>query len=127
MARRRRNKPEQYRESRRAHYKSNPDKYRRYSLTKYDITVEEYDAMLSGQGDGCACCGVTGNKDGARLFIDHCHETGTIRGIICRKCNSGIGALGDNVEGLRRALAYLASAEIKRAPAMRINLLRRRA
>lgn len=41
------------------------------------------------------------------LHLDHDHVTGKFRGWLCAKCNTGIGKLGDNVEGLRRAIAYL--------------------
>lgn len=50
----------------------------------------------------CDCCGKS-----ARLYLDHCHETLSFRGWICNSCNLGIGSLGDNIEGLQRALAYL--------------------
>jgi len=50
----------------------------------------------------CQNCGAE-----ARLVLDHCHETGEFRGWICDPCNVGIGQLGDSVEGLERALAYL--------------------
>lgn len=123
----RKNNLEKHKETRRVHYQKNPETYRRYNLDRYGVSPEEYDAMLSDQGGGCACCGAKTNKNGKRLFVDHCHESGIIRGILCMKCNSGIGSLGDSVEGLRRALAYLARAEINREPTMRINLLQGRA
>ena len=53
----------------------------------------------------CECCGTKATKD--VLAIDHCHTDKTFRGWLCRSCNIGIGALGDNIEGLERALAYL--------------------
>ena len=40
-------------------------------------------------------------------MLDHCHETNQFRGWICRNCNTGIGNLGDNVEGLENAIRYL--------------------
>lgn len=46
----------------------------------------------------------------ARLSLDHCHETGKLRGFLCGPCNSGVGHLGDNPERLRRALKYIAEA-----------------
>jgi hypothetical protein len=45
------------------------------------------------------------------LSVDHCHETGKARGILCFNCNTSIGKLGDNVYALRRALAYLEAFE----------------
>jgi hypothetical protein len=53
----------------------------------------------------CECCG---GPSGVHDFhLDHCHETNIFRGWLCGKCNRGIGSLGDNEEGLLRALAYL--------------------
>lgn len=46
----------------------------------------------------------------ARLSLDHCHETGKLRGFLCGPCNSGVGHLGDNHERLRKAAQYLAKA-----------------
>lgn len=44
--------------------------------------------------------------------IDHCHSTGVVRGVLCRRCNAAVGALGDDIAGLERALAYLKSSKI---------------
>lgn len=51
----------------------------------------------------CACCGEFSNQ----LRYDHDHETGLFRDYICTRCNTGLGKLGDSVEGLERALKYL--------------------
>ena len=51
----------------------------------------------------CECCG----KTNTRLFIDHNHTTGIFRGWLCHKCNSGIGLLGDQLEGVEKAIKYL--------------------
>ncbi len=68
---------------------------------RYGITVEEYkEAMASS--DKCQCCGRT-----KELCYDHDHETMKFRGVLCRACNRSIGQLGDNIEGLEKALAYL--------------------
>jgi hypothetical protein len=74
--------------------------------SKFKITPEEYAEMLSAQGGACACCGGV-NENGMRLAVDHDHSTGMIRGLLCGTCNTGIGALGDGADGVRRALAYL--------------------
>jgi hypothetical protein len=57
----------------------------------------------------CECCG--GLPGTYAMNLDHCHETGKFRGWLCGNCNSSIGKLGDNAEGLRKALDYLARAE----------------
>ncbi len=54
----------------------------------------------------CECCGnLPGNR---AMHLDHCHVTGAFRGWLCTKCNSGIGMLGDNSDGIEKASAYLA-------------------
>ena len=53
----------------------------------------------------CQCC--KRNLDGSEVMLDHDHITGAFRGWLCRRCNTGIGSLGDNVEGLEQAIAYL--------------------
>lgn len=122
----RKRRPEQTLASRRAHYQSNPDMYRSYRLGRYGITAADYDSILAAQGGRCACCGAAANRSGKRLFVDHDHATGSVRGVICLNCNRGIGSLGDTIEGVRRALNYLERAQqspVRAAPAIRINLL----
>jgi hypothetical protein len=53
----------------------------------------------------CECCGKPPGK--RKLHLDHCHLTGVFRGWLCQYCNTGIGALSDNVGGLHLAIAYL--------------------
>ena len=57
----------------------------------------------------CECCGKTDRK---ALSLDHCHETGTFRGWLCSACNLGLGKLGDSLEALERAIAYLRRATL---------------
>ena len=58
------------------------------------------------QNPSCNCCGVK-PKDYDKLQLDHCHENKVFRGWLCRSCNVGIGQLGDNLEGVEKAIAYL--------------------
>lgn len=55
----------------------------------------------------CESCEKHESVLGRRLFIDHCHITGTFRGFLCNTCNSGIGLLGDTAEAVAKALRYL--------------------
>lgn len=91
---------------------------------KYGISVPEYEALLVAQGGGCALCHRT-PKPGRRLAVDHDHETGHVRGLLCTRCNTSIGQLGDTAPALERALAYVRRAAPPKplAPALRINLL----
>ncbi len=66
----------------------------------------------------CEICGRPPEGRGGNaqvLHLDHCHETGAFRGWLCTKCNLALGALGDNIEGLRKALAYLERFEKEQA------------
>ena len=72
-------------------------------LSKYGITEDFY---LSECQKGCQICGST-----ERLHIDHNHSTGKYRGILCSKCNQGIGLLNDDSNLLQKASIYLQSTE----------------
>lgn len=69
------------------------------------ITLDEYEQMLCEQGGLCAICKAEPN--GTRLHIDHCHVTGKIRGLLCMKCNQGLGQFMDRPNLLERARLYL--------------------
>ena len=73
---------------------------------KYGITLADYDAMLLAQGGGCAIC-ATPQPDGQSLHVDHDHDTGAVRGLLCFNCNAGIGLFGHDVRALDAAAAYL--------------------
>jgi hypothetical protein len=74
----------------------------------YGIAAEEYDALLVAQGNRCAICGSPDwpGKDN-RPHVDHNHETGQIRGLLCGPCNVGLGQFKDDPERLRAAIRYL--------------------
>lgn len=78
-----------------------------YGLAKYGITLDQYNAMLEQQGGGCAICGAATNKNGKALFVDHCHDTGKVRGILCYRCNTGLGSFKDNAVLVAKAVSYL--------------------
>ena len=78
-------------------------KHQRQLSAKYGITQEEYEAMLSNQGHVCWICKEKGKR---RLTIDHDHETGKIRGLLCCNCNFGLGFFNDDPGLLRRAAQY---------------------
>jgi len=79
----------------------------------YGITPEEFLVQLEIQDGKCACCGkqmLLTYEDGRhpdKAVVDHNHDTGELRGILCNSCNRAIGGLGDTVEGVRKALTYL--------------------
>ena len=92
---------------------NNKDKMRNRDLKRnFGISLHEYDLMLTEQKGKCACCGTHQNELTRNLAVDHDHDTGLIRGLLCHICNTGIGKLGDNIEGLMRALNYLEKHEL---------------
>jgi hypothetical protein len=95
--------------------KANPEKRKNAFLkNRFGITLEDYLAMFQRQGGVCAVCG---NHETCRdsrnptqiraLAVDHNHETGVVRGLLCHACNLGIGSLKDDPTLLAKAIAYL--------------------
>jgi hypothetical protein len=86
-----------------------PEVYRSFILKKnFGITISEYDAMLSRQKGVCAICEKPNRyKDGRRLAVDHDHATGKVRGLLCGRCNKGIGLLQESIPTIERAIVYL--------------------
>lgn len=72
----------------------------------YGITLSEYNVMLADQHGVCAICKVPHHPE-RPLVVDHDHDSGMVRGLLCSECNTGIGLLGDNPDTLESAIAYL--------------------
>ena len=93
----------------------NKDKKKEYKWRLKGIdptfTLEDYNELLEKQNFCCAICGQHQSELTKALAVDHDHETGKVRGLLCFNCNSGLGALGDNVEGLLKALDYIGGEE----------------
>lgn len=95
------------------HYNTNRESYdkafRKYNYKNaYGIKIEDYEKIFSEQGGLCKICGREQGSAGVRrLAVDHCHDTGIVRGLLCSNCNTGLGKLGDTVEGLMRAVNYI--------------------
>ena len=92
--------------------KDHPERFRRNQRTtrlrrEYGITHEDYETMLARQKGRCAICRKP-PAAGKRLHIDHDHDTGRVRGLLCMPCNSFLGKIGEDVTTLKRAVAYLA-------------------
>lgn len=74
---------------------------------KFGITPEEYDAILNKQNGCCAICNTHSLAFKRRLAVDHNHETGKVRGLLCMFCNTALGKFEDSVDILNRAINYL--------------------
>jgi len=95
---------------------TNKDRFKGYSLQRdYGITIGQYLEMLEVQNGCCAICGRkdlderNNNNGSKRLSVDHNHDTGIIRGLLCTMCNKGIGSLMESSDLLRKAADYLDS------------------
>lgn len=76
---------------------------RRISLFKYGMTLRQFWNMFREQEGRCAICG--GEMDPPH--VDHCHDLGHVRGLLCGLCNTGLGSFKDSAEVLQRAATYL--------------------
>lgn len=96
--------------------KKDPDYYRNSMLkNKYGITLEQFKQMSTRQDHKCALCFFPASKMRHKaLCVDHCHETGRVRGLLCHPCNTLLGRIGDNIEGATRMLEYVRSGSIGR-------------
>ncbi len=96
------------REKNYAYRAKNPAKYKGYDLKRsFGISVEDYNRMFEMQRGVCACCGVHQSEVRITFSVDHCHQTGRIRGLLCHHCNVGIGQFKEDVKRMEAAIAYL--------------------
>lgn len=75
----------------------------------YGLSLSAYEEKLKDQEGKCTICGTTNPVNGhiKRFAVDHCHATGMVRGLLCSKCNKGIGFFGDDTRLLEKAIQYL--------------------
>lgn len=92
--------------------KSRKDQIRDYRFKRvYGISLRRYNVLLRQQKNLCAICNEP--SIGKELAIDHDHVTGHVRGLLCEKCNQGLGCFKDNIKRLRRAASYLKDSELE--------------
>ena len=85
--------------------------YNSYYMRSYGITEATYQRMLAKQNSKCAICKsegfLMGEQHKVKLVVDHCHETGKVRSLLCHNCNRGLGLFQDNTKILTKAISYL--------------------
>ena len=79
----------------------------KHEKRKYGLTAEQKQALLWDQHDCCAICGYEFGQKLGDYHIDHCHRTGLVRGILCDRCNRGLGYFRDTPQFLQSAAVYL--------------------
>jgi len=96
--------PDRSRARLRQYQHEHPDAVKSWHLKyKYGITLEDYQRLYTKQSGQCAICGV----EFPILGVDHSHESGRVRGLLCQNCNAGLGMLGGTSERVMRAAQYL--------------------
>lgn len=75
----------------------------------YNLSIEEFNKMKEKQKNCCAICETS--FDNTKVHVDHCHDSGKVRGLLCNMCNTGIGFLKDSYEIVRSAAKYLENAK----------------
>ena len=75
---------------------------------QYGLSLDDYSELLTKQNNKCAICATSeSDHQSGRFLVDHNHDTGEVRGILCNSCNSGIGFFNDDKEKLSNAIKYL--------------------
>lgn len=81
---------------------------RKRALSRYGLTLADYDRILAGQEGACAICYTdTPGGPGGRFAVDHDHATGVVRGLLCSRCNFVLGYAKEDPDVLSRAIQYL--------------------
>ena len=99
-------RPEKRKQDRERYHNNKPGYLDSYYKRVYGISYNDYQRILKEQNGVCAIC-MSKCITGKSLAVDHDHETGAVRGLLCTKCNSGLGQFEDNTVRLYTAIAYL--------------------
>lgn len=81
--------------------------YQRNKERKYGISQEKFDKILKSQKGKCAICGIHQRDLKRKLAIDHNHDTGVVRGLLCHKCNFLLGYANEDLDVLQNSINYL--------------------
>lgn len=76
-------------------------------MRKYKLPIERYNQMLKDQDNKCAICNYEFGQKQGDIYVDHCHTTKEVRGLLCQGCNTGIGYFKDDTNSLAKAIEYL--------------------
>jgi len=87
----------------------NNKRQRKHNVLKstYNITIDDFEKMLEDQDYKCYCCAVEHSELKNGLYVDHCHNTNKVRGLLCSTCNLAIGYAKDNIKTLQNMIKYL--------------------
>jgi hypothetical protein len=89
---------------------NNKDRLREYQLkTQYNLTLDQYNKMLSDQNNSCKVCDIKFNINIKPLtpHVDHCHATSKVRGLLCMNCNASLGQLKEDTKIMQKLIEYV--------------------
>lgn len=86
---------------------TNGDSYAVRLKKLYGLSSDEYEQLYLEAEGKCQSCGVKEVELSRRLAVDHCHNSGIVRGLLCGKCNTALGQLDDNLEKIASLYSYL--------------------
>ena len=97
--------PQKFLDRQKQLYDAHPGRRRKYALKEYyGMTLAQFDAIRDAQGGVCAVC----QEPFIKIpHVDHCHATGTVRGLLCIGCNTGLGQFKDDPERMEAAASYI--------------------
>ncbi len=98
---------EDYQKNKEHYNKCNKEYIRKHNLKRYGISIDEYNDMFAKQEGKCGICGTHQSGEKRALDVDHDHDTGKVRGLLCNACNKAIGLLNEDISILERAAEYL--------------------
>lgn len=88
-------------------YKRNPDVYHKYSIKKYGMTKEQWELLFEQQNGKCSICSVLFSGSTRRPAVDHDHNTGAVRALLCSKCNTALGLLNEDISIMQSMINYV--------------------
>jgi Recombination endonuclease VII len=104
----RKKNPEKAKEQSRKARERHPDKSRKFFLKDlYGMTIEQYNLLFEKQQGKCAICERHQSELTKRLHVDHNHNTGKTRGLLCHYCNTALGSFKEDITLLNKAIEYL--------------------
>lgn len=102
-------------ETKKVYYIENKEKFQeKYRMRLYGLTTQEYEALKVKQDHKCKICDKPSkdNLNGS-LYVDHCHSTSKVRGLLCLQCNAMLGYSRDRIDLLEKAIDYLKEYKIE--------------
>ncbi len=93
--------------AKKAYVEANPECKLGYQLSGYGVSIARFKAMVESQGGLCLICHEGNLNPKRRLAVDHCHDTGKVRGLLCGRCNTAVGQLRNRPELARAVATYI--------------------